>query len=418
MRQHALSKLSRGETRRKVSAYLHTLVTWYHPENNATGNVEWFEKQQEFDEFLRGPGLAGDKLDAKWSEAFTKYYDSQWRPQFKKWAKQFRSNVEYSIDTTGAVESFHSTWKGRLRSTKGRISQRRLDWMIYFLERVLLPGFVDRVTAHECRGATTAQLNKTLSLVWTADTIADGDITIIELGSRASVDAYESDIITRPVAAKVTFKGETHDVQSLEKLDLCAMTTDHSTITCSCRMGQKGDLCAPKIAAMMKLQKSSALKALGMKLADDEYAEVTTAEHWDEPELGSLDPGSPHPRRTITTPNVTTVEERKLAETRQQLEVVIACLGEKKPVDAEWLDRVHTMSKEVSDLVKCRDEFTVMAKMIDGGSHAGSAAATGLASRGNRSSIDAGKRNSLTRERSFAELENHPPKIRRSGLDG
>ena len=157
MRQNALSKLSRGETRRKVSAYLHTLVTWYHPENNATGNVEWFEKQQEFDEFLRGPGLAGDKLDAKWSEAFTKYYDSQWRPQFKKWAKQFRSNVEYSIDTTGAVESFHSTWKGRLRSTKGRISQRRLDWMIYFLERVLLPGFVDRVTAHECRGGTTAK---------------------------------------------------------------------------------------------------------------------------------------------------------------------------------------------------------------------------------------------------------------------
>ena len=77
MRQHALSKLSRGETRRKVSAYLHTLVTWCHPENNAEGNKEWFDKQQEFDEFLRGPGFADDKLDAKWSEAFTKYYDSQ-----------------------------------------------------------------------------------------------------------------------------------------------------------------------------------------------------------------------------------------------------------------------------------------------------------------------------------------------------
>jgi alpha-L-fucosidase len=99
MRQHALSKLSRGETRRKVSAYLHTLVTWYHPENNAKGNMEWFEKQQEFDEFLRGPGLADDKLDAKWSQAFAKYYDGQWRPHFKKWAKQFRSNVEYSILT-------------------------------------------------------------------------------------------------------------------------------------------------------------------------------------------------------------------------------------------------------------------------------------------------------------------------------
>ena len=277
---------------------------------------------------------------------------------------------------------------------------------------------VRRGDEHECRGATTAQLNKTLSLVWTADTIADGDIAIIESGSQASVDAYESDIITRPVAAKVTFKGETHDVQSLEKLDLCAMTTDHSTITCSCRMGQKGDLCAPKIAAMMKLQKYSALKALGMKLADDEYADVTTGEHWDEPELGSLDPGSPQRRRTITTPNVTTAEQRKLAESRRQLEQLLASLGEAKSLDAEWLDRVHAMSKEAASLLKCRDELTVMAKMIDGGSHAGSVAATGLASRGNRSSIDAGKRNSLTRERSFAELENHPPKVRRNGSEG
>ena len=73
------------------------------------------------------------------------------------------------------------------------------------------------------------------------------------------------------------------------------------------------------------------------------------------------------------------------------------------------------MSTEVSNLVQRRDELRVMAKMIDGGSHGGSAAATGLASRGNRSSIDAGKRNSLTRERAFAELENHPPKIRRNG---
>ena len=98
------------------------------------------------------------------------------------------------------------------------------------------------------------------------------------------------------MAAKVTFKGETHEVRSLEKLDLCATTTDHSTITCSCRMGQKGDLCAPKIAAMMKLQKLSALKALGMKLADDEHAEVTTGntgtnQSWDRsiPEVHNHD---------------------------------------------------------------------------------------------------------------------------------
>ena len=165
----------------------------------------------------------------------------------------------------------------------------------------------------------------------------------------------------------------------------------------------------------MKLQKLSALKALGMKLADDECAEVTTGEHWDEPELGSLDPGSPQPRRTIKTPNVSTAEQRKLAESRRQLEQLPASLGEAKSFDTEWLNRVYAMSTEAASLVKCRDELTVMAKMIDGGRHAGSAAATGLTSRGNRSSIDADERNSLTRERSFAELENHPPKTRRNG---
>ena len=36
------------------------------------------------------------------------------------------------------------------------------------------------------------------------------------------------------------------------------------------------------------------------------------------------------------------------------------------------------MSKEAASLVKCRDELTVIAKMIDDGSHAGSAAATDL----------------------------------------
>ena len=116
--------------------------------------------------------------------------------------------------------------------------------------------------------------------------------------------------------------------------------------------------------------------------------------------------------------NVSTVEQRKLAESRRQLELALAFLDEPKSFDTEWVDRVHTMSMEVSNVVQRGDDFTVMSKMINHSSHAGSAAATGLASRGNRSSIDAGKRNSLTRERSFAELENHPPKIRRNGSEG
>jgi uncharacterized protein YjhX (UPF0386 family) len=426
MRENVWSKLPRSATRQKVEDDLHTLVRWYHPDDNAKGNVEWWQKQREFDEFLRGPGLPDDKLNANWSEAFINYYNNQWRPNIEKWAKQFRSDVVYSIDTSGAVESFHSQWKNRLISSKGRISQRRLDWMMHFLERVLLPEYAEKATAHECRGPTTVQRNKTLVLAGTANMIPDGDIAIIDSGPRASVDEYESEIITRPVTANVTFKGATHHVQYLEKLDLCAMTTDHEPIICSCRMGQKGDLCAPKVAAMMKIQKYSAFKALGLNPAgetedaddnEDEYADVTMGEHLDEPEMGSLNPESPQPRRMITTPNVSTVEQRKLADTRQLLECALASLRESKPVAKEWLDQMHAVSTEVSELVQRRDELAVMANMIDDSSHAASAPATGLPPRGNRSNIDAGKRNSLTRERSFSEMKNHPPKIRRNGSE-
>ena len=152
----------------------------------------------------------------------------------------------------------------------------------------------------------------------------------------------------------MTFNGATHHVQYLEKLDFCAMTTDHELITCSCRVGQKGDLCAPKIA-MMKIQKFSAFKAFGLNPAgenedaaenEDDYANVTMGEHLDEPELGSLSP-EVHSHGLDHDPNVSTVEQRKLADTRQQLERALASLREPKPLDKQWLDRMHAVSTEV-----------------------------------------------------------------------
>jgi len=60
---------------------------------------------------------------------------------------------------------------------------------------------------------------------------------------------------------------------------------------------------------------------------------------------------------------------------------------------------------EVSNFVQRRHGLTVVANVanvIDDSKHATSA--TGLASCGNRSNIDAGKRNSLIRECAFGEL--------------
>ena len=63
--------------------------------------------------------------------------------------------------------------------------------------------------------------------------------------------------------------------------------------------------------------------------------------------------------------------------------------------DTEWLDGVHAVPTEVSNFVQRRHGLTVVANVanvIDDSKHATSA--TGLASCGNRSNIDAGKRNS------------------------
>ena len=43
---------------------------------------------------------------------------------------------------------------------------------------------------------------------------------------------------------------------------------DHSHIACARRSGQKGDLCIGKVAAMVKLDNTKALKALGMRPTD------------------------------------------------------------------------------------------------------------------------------------------------------
>ena len=72
-------------------------------------------------------------------------------------------------------------------------------------------------------------------------------------------------------------------------------------------------------------------------------------------------------------------------------------ITDKAPVafDTEWLDGVHAVPTEVSNFVQRRHGLTVVANVanvIDDSKHATSA--TGLASCGNRSNIDAGKRTS------------------------
>ena len=62
---------------------------------------------------------------------------------------------------------------------------------------------------------------------------------------------------------------------------------DHSHITCARRSGQKGDLCIGKVAAMIKLDKTKALKALGMRPADGPDAQDdVSADSYDDVTMG------------------------------------------------------------------------------------------------------------------------------------
>ena len=90
---------------------------------------------------------------------------------------------------------------------------------------------------------------------------------------------------------------------------------DHSHIACARRSGQKGDLCIGKVAAMIKLDNTKALKALGLRPTDgfnvednasaDSYDDVTMGEYAPAPEVDSKE-HAPQRRaaETFTFPTV------------------------------------------------------------------------------------------------------------------
>jgi hypothetical protein len=350
----------------------------------------------------------------------------------ERWSRLEQWHCECGPSSTrvSADEMLERSQRTRLRSAKGRISQRRMDWMIYFLENNLVPAYADKAAAYECRGPSTVQVNAAMKLVGEAiSMVKDEDIDIIEPGRRANIDAFGSDVITEPVSASVTYLEATHEVKSLELLELCPTTTNHTHVTCSCRAGQKGDLCAPKLAAMMKIDKRLTLTALGAHVkreddrvsspgSDDDGAghvdDITTSGyvHMAE-ETGEVETLSPR-RMRVPPPKASAVEiqRRERVEAVKLLERIASILKTEKEIDANVVTRVLGVSKEAEEMLSRREEFRAIQAMLDH-VHAGSGVATGLGSRGNRSSIDSGKRNSLSREHSFAEFKSHPRKVGR-----
>ena len=72
------------------------------------------------------------------------------------------------------------------------------------------------------------------------------------------------------VSYRVNYSGEVHNVSGLETLEDCALYRDHTHVKCSCALGRKGQVCAPKIKAMLMENELWTFKALNIQCKPDD----------------------------------------------------------------------------------------------------------------------------------------------------
>jgi len=72
------------------------------------------------------------------------------------------------------------------------------------------------------------------------------------------------------VSYRVNYSGEVHNVSGLETLEDCALDRDHSRVKCSCALGRNGQVCAPKMKAMLMENELWTFKALGIQCKPDD----------------------------------------------------------------------------------------------------------------------------------------------------
>ena len=68
----------------------------------------------------------------------------------------------------------------------------------------------------------------------------------------------------------VNYSGEVHNVSGLETLEDCALDRDHTQVKCSCALGRNGQVCAPKMKAMLMENELWTFKALNIQCKPDD----------------------------------------------------------------------------------------------------------------------------------------------------
>jgi len=223
-----------------------------------TGVLEFCDhKQKEIDKKF------GDAAWTTW-RSFRNYLETQWGRHRKLWARHFRSGLTYGMqETTGSIESFHGRWKARLTADgKGDIRSRRMDWLIHHLQHEIIPRYCDKVCQAETSKATASVMKAMFRVLDDAKTIDDiKDVekkTTDDEGTRFSV------------TYGVNYSGEVHNVSGLETLEDCALDRDHTQVKCSCALGRNGQLCPPKVKAMLMENNLWTFKALNIPCKPDD----------------------------------------------------------------------------------------------------------------------------------------------------
>jgi len=223
-----------------------------------TGVLEFCDrKQKEIDKKF------GDAAWTTW-RSFRNYLETHWGRHRKLWARHFRSGLTYGMqETTGSIESFHGRWKARLTADgKGDIRSRRMDWLIHHLQHEIIPRYCDKVCQAETSMATASvkkAMFRVLDDAKTIDGIKDVEKkTTDDEGTRFSV------------TYGVNYSGEVHNVSGLETLEDCALDRDHTQVKCSCALGRNGQLCPPKVKAMLMENNLWTFKALNIPCKPDD----------------------------------------------------------------------------------------------------------------------------------------------------
>lgn len=72
------------------------------------------------------------------------------------------------------------------------------------------------------------------------------------------------------VCYTVTYSGKVHKVSGLETLEDCALDGDHTHVKCSCALGRNGQVCAPKMKAMLTVNSLWTFRAFNVQCKPDD----------------------------------------------------------------------------------------------------------------------------------------------------